>query len=351
MVNLRSDNEAPVAPEIMAAITNVNNDSAPSYGADAVTAELSQKYSSLFEREVTVFPVITGTAANALALGHVTPSYGAIFCTEQAHVLVDECGAPGFYAGGAIMRTLPGADGKIAVEAFAEALSSYGAHGDHEARPAALTVSQATECGTLYQPDEISALAKIAGQHDMVLHMDGARFGNAVSALGCSPADITWRAGVDILSFGATKNGALAAEAVIIFRPDLGVEFGRQRMRGGHLLSKMRYLSVQLTAYIQDGLWLSLARRANDAARQLANGLSELRLVEICYPVETNALFVRFPEQMIKGLIEDGFLFHRWPGQQGMVRLMCPYTLSQQDIDFFLESAHRHLPGEAFTGT
>ncbi len=185
----------------------------------------------------------------------------------------------------------------------------------------------------------------------MVLHMDGARFANAVSALGCSPADITWRAGVDILSFGATKNGALAAEAVIIFRPDLAVEFGRQRMRGGHLLSKMRYLSVQLTAYIQDGLWLSLARRANDAARQLGNGLSKLRMVEICYPVEANALFVRFPEQMIKGLIADGFLFHRWPGQQGMVRLMCPYTLSEQDIDLFLESARRHVPGEESIGT
>lgn len=351
MVNFRSDNEAPVAPEIMTAITNVNHDSAHSYGADAVTANLSQQFSSLFECEVTVFPVITGTAANALALGHVTPSYGAIFCTEQAHVLVDECGATGFYSGGAIMRTLPGGDGKIAVDAFAEALSSFGAHGDHEARPAALTVSQATECGTLYQPEEISALSKITAQNDMVLHMDGARFANAVSALGCAPADITWRAGVDILSFGATKNGAMAAEAVIIFRPDLAVEFGRQRMRGGHLLSKMRYISAQLTAYIQDGLWLSLARRANDAARKLANGLSKLWPVEICYPVQANALFVRFPEQMIEGLIEDGFLFHRWPGQQGMVRLLCSYTLSNHDIDLFLESACRHVPDVALGGT
>ena len=173
----------------------------------------------------------------------------------------------------------------------------------------------------------------------MVLHMDGARFANAVSALGCAPADITWRVGVDVLSFGATKNGALAAEAVIFFRPNLAAEFGRQRMRGGHLLSKMRYVSAQLAAYIEDSLWLSLASRANYGAQQLANGLSKLPGVEICYPVEGNALFACLPESMIDGLIEDGFLFHRWPGRNGMVRLMCPYTLSDQDIDCFLEAA------------
>ena len=339
MINFRSDNEAPVAPEIMAAISSVNHGSAYSYGADVVSGQLSQKFSRLFECDVLVFPVATGTAANALALGHVTPPYGAIYCGEQAHVFVDECGAAGFYAGGAMIRTLTDVEGKITPEVFAQALSDYGAHGDHEAQPAALTVAQTTECGTLYKPDELSALAKIAKQHGMVLHMDGARFANAVSALGCAPADITWRVGVDVLSFGATKNGALAAEAVIFFRPNLAIEFGRQRMRGGHLLSKMRYVSAQLTAYIEDSLWLSLASRANYAAQQLANGLSKLRGVEMCYPVEGNAVFACLPEVMIEGLIEDGFLFHRWPGRKGMVRLMCPYTLSEQDIDCFLEAA------------
>jgi len=343
MINFRSDNEAPVTPEIMAAITDANCGSAYSYGADTITAQLSQKFSLLFECEVSVFPVSTGTAANALALGHVTPSYGAIYCGEQAHVFMDECGAAGFYAGGAMIRTLPDVEGKITPEVFARALSSFGAHGDHEARPATLTVAQATECGTLYKPSELSALAEIAEQHEMVLHMDGARFANAVSALGCAPADITWRVGVDVLSFGATKNGALAAEAVIVFRPDLAIEFGRQRMRGGHLLSKMRYLSAQLTAYIEGDLWISLAYRANLAAQRLANGLSKLRGVEICYPVEANALFACFPESMIEGLTEDGFLFHRWPGRKGMVRLMCPYTLSLQDVDCFLEAACSRL--------
>jgi len=344
MVNFRSDNEAPVAPEIMAAITSVNHGTSHSYGEDATTVGLTQKFSALFERDVTVFPLVTGTAANALALGHVTPPYGAIFCAEQSHVLVDECGAAGFYAGGALMRPLSSVNGKIKVHDLAGMLASFGAHGDHEARPAALTIAQATECGTLYTEEELLIIAEIAKKYGIVLHMDGARFANAVAALGCHPADITWKAGVDILSFGATKNGALAAEAVIIFDQDLAVEFGRQRMRGGHLLSKMRYLSIQLKSYIEDGLWLTLAGRANKAAQQIASGLSTIPAVDICHPVEVNAIFVRFPEQMIEGLTEEGFLFHRWSTQAGMVRLMCSYAITDDDVEKFLKAARRHAP-------
>ena len=342
MINFRSDNEAPVASEIMEAIAIANCGTAYSYGGDAITGNVSAKFSDLFEHDVEVFPVTTGTAANALALGHVTPPYGVIYCTEQAHVLVDECGAAGFYAGGAMMRPLQGADGKMEAPVLANVLASHGSHGDHEAWPSALTVAQATECGTLYKPEEISTLAEIAKRHDLVFHMDGARFANAVSALGCTPADITWRSGVDILSFGATKNGALAAEAVVIFKPELAVEFGRQRMRGGHLVSKMRYLSAQLLSYIEDDLWLSLANRANRAASQIAEGLSGLTSAEIFYPVEANALFVRFPEHIIKGLSKDGFLFHEWPTHPGMVRLMCSYELSHDDVTLFLQAVRRH---------
>ena len=225
MVNFRSDNEAPVAAEIMSAINNINHDMAQSYGSDVVTSELRIQFCKLFERDVLVFPVVTGTAANALALGHVTPPYGSIYCGEESHVLVDECGAAGFYAGGALIRALPSVNGKIEPDELANVLDGFGAHGDHEARPAALTVAQATECGTLYTLEELSALSEITKRHAMTFHMDGARFANAVSALNCQPADITWKAGVDILSFGATKNGALAAEAVIIFDESLANEF------------------------------------------------------------------------------------------------------------------------------
>ena len=348
MINFRSDNEAPVASEIMEAIAIANSGTAYSYGGDSITGDISAKFSDLFECEVEVFPVTTGTAANALALGHVTPPYGVIYCTEQAHVLVDECGAAGFYSGGAMMRPLQSADGKIEAAVLASVLASHGSHGDHEAWPSSLTVAQATECGTLYKPEEISGLAEIAKRHDLVFHMDGARFANAVSALGCAPADITWRAGVDILSFGATKNGALAAEAVVIFKPERAVEFGRQRMRGGHLVSKMRYLSAQLLSYIEDDLWLSLANRANRAASQIAEGLSGLTSAEIYYPVEANALFVCLPEHIIKGLSKDGFLFHEWPTHPGMVRLMCSYELSHDDVTFFLDAVRRHASNPVY---
>ena len=339
MLNLCSDNEGPIAPKILESIVEANSGFAHSYGEDKLTGQLKEVFSEVFEREVEVFPVVTGTAANALALGHVTPPYGAIYCTDHAHILVDECGAPGFYSGGASMVTVKSSQGKVDDGEFQDLVNNWGAHGDHEPKPCALSITQTTEVGTLYSVEEILKLSERAHQHDMVIHMDGARFANAVASLGCSPADMTWRAGVDVLSFGATKNGALAAEAVVFFKKEHAKEFGRQRMRGGHLLSKMRFVSAQLLAYLDDGLWLELASHANLAAKWLRDGLMDLCGVEVIYKVEGNAVFARLPERMLKGLLAEGYLFHRWPGEAGLVRLMCSYSVQKEEIDDFVLAA------------
>ncbi|MEE2694486.1 MAG: beta-eliminating lyase-related protein [Pseudomonadota bacterium] len=338
-MNLCSDNEAPVAPQILEAISEANNGFARSYGEDQLTRKLKKVFSKIFEREVEIFPVVTGTAANALALGHVTPPYGAIYCTPHAHILVDECGAPGFFSGGASMVKVNSVQGKIDLKDFQNLVDNWGAHGDHEPRPCALSVTQTTEVGTVYTAEEICKLSQLAHHHNMVMHMDGARFANAVASLECSPADMTWRAGVDVLSFGATKNGALAAEAVVFFKEEHAREFGRQRMRGGHLLSKMRFVSAQLLAYLEEGLWLDLASQSNGVARRLRDGLVQLPGVDVIYEVEGNAVFACLPEKMLEGLLAEGYLFHRWPGKVGLVRLMCSYSLRKEEIDDFLEAA------------
>ena len=339
MVSFCSDNEAPVAPQILESLLGANNGFARSYGEDDLTSQLTGAFSELFECNVEVFPVTTGTAANALALGHITPPYGAIYCTPQAHILVDECGAPGFFSGGASIVSVDSIRGKIDADYLQNLLKNWGAHGDHEPRPSTLSITQTTEVGTLYKMQEVNRLSELVKGHGMLLHMDGARFANAVSSLGCSPADATWRAGVDVLSFGATKNGGMAAEAVVFFRKESAREFGRQRMRGGHLLSKMRYVSAQLLAYLHNGLWLELASHANASARYLRDGLVELPGVHIAYEVEGNAVFACLPLAMLEGLISEGFLFHRWPGEIGLVRLMCSYALRREDIDTFVGAA------------
>jgi threonine aldolase len=341
LLSFCSDNEAPIARQILDSVVEANSGFARSYGEDDLTKQLTEVFSEVFECELSVFPVATGTAANALALGHITPPYGAIYCAPQAHILVDECGAPGFFSGGASMASVDSVNGKIDADDLRSQLKNWGAHGDHEPRPSAVSITQTTEVGTLYTIEEIRRLSQLAQGYNMVLHMDGARFANAVASLGCSPADMTWRAGVDVLSFGATKNGAMAAEAVIFFQKELATEFGRQRMRGGHLLSKMRFVSAQLLAYIHNGLWLELASQANASARYLRDGLAELPRIKIVYEVEGNAVFARLPTVISEGLLSEGFLFHRWPGETDLVRLMCSYTFQKQDIDTFVKCARR----------
>ena len=339
MTDFRSDNEAPAAPEIMAALAAANTGSAHAYGDDPWTGRLAERFGAVFETELAVWPVATGTAANALALAELAPPWGAVYCHPDAHANADECGAPEFYSGGAKLVGVAGAHGKIDADRLARTLAATGAHGEHEALPSALSLTQATEAGTVYTPDEVAALAATARRHGLGVHMDGARLGNALARLGCAPADATWRAGVDILSFGATKNGALAAEAVVDFRPGADSTLARRRKRGGHLWSKMRYLSAQLEACLEDGLWLRLAQRANAGAARLAAGLEALPGVALLHPVEANEVFVRAPPDVFAALRAAGFEFHPWPGADDAFRLVVPWCVEDAEIERFLACA------------
>ncbi|WP_299615914.1 low specificity L-threonine aldolase [Pelagibius sp.] len=338
MSSFASDNVTGIAPAILAALQAANAGSAPAYGEDAVTARLSERVSHLFERDCAVFPVATGSAANSLAMAALVPRYGAVYCHREAHLNVDECGGPEFYTGGAKLVALDGAHAKIDAAALEAAID--GAGDVHRVQPAALSITQASEKGTVYTAAEVAALAAVARRHNLAFHMDGARFANAVARLGCSPAAITWQAGVDVLSLGATKNGALAAEAVVFFDPPRAGDFAYLRKRGGHLLSKMRFLSVQLEAYLSDGLWLANARHANAQAARLAEGLERLPGARLLSTVEANEIFVALPEAVIVGLEARGFGFFRWGRpEEGQIRLVTAFDTAPEAVDAFLAAA------------
>jgi threonine aldolase len=339
-----SDNAFGVAPEIIEAISRANEGAVPSYGGDEITGRLAARFSEIFEHEVAVFPVPTGTAANALALATLTPSYGAIFCHKDAHVNVDECGAPEMFTGGAKLIGIEGANGKVDAAAFKAALGAVPAGVVHHVQAATLTLTQSTEAGTIYSQDELRALVDIAEERKLSVHMDGSRFANAVVATGLSPAQMTWKAGVDALSFGATKNGALAAEAVIFFDPKMAADFAFRRKRAGHLFSKMRFLSAQLEAYLDGGLWLRLARHANEMAARLAAGLGQIEGAAVRFPVEANEIFVRLPAATVSRLRAAGAAFHRWPMADDdagghTVRLVTSFATKPADIEAFLGAA------------
>jgi threonine aldolase len=336
--NFRSDNETPVAPEIMQALAEANAGTAHAYGDDAHTAELTRRLCDVFETELLVYPVVSGTAANALAVAQTTPSWGAVICHEDAHLNTDECGAPEFFAGGAKLLTLPGEGAKLPAETVATRLANTG-HGEHSSRPMLLSLTQATEFGTVYDLDEIRTLADLAHGADLRVHMDGARFANALVTLGCSPADMTWRAGVDLVSFGATKNGAMMAEALLVFDPALAVELPRRRKQSAHLISKMRYVSSQLNAYLGDDLWLRLAANANAQATRLADGLAAVAGVELLYPVQSNEIFVRMPAALAERLHGEGFEFHAWPGWADVYRLVTAHCTRAAEVDGLLAAA------------
>ena len=340
-MNFSSDNVTGVAPEIMAALAAANTGAASSYGADAITERLTRRFSDVFERDVTVFPVATGTAANALALACLTPPWGVIYGHRESHFQVDECGAPEFYAGGAKLRMIDGDHGKITAADLEAAIMGRGVV--HHAQPASVSLTQSTEAGTVYQVTEIEAIAEVCRRHGLALHVDGSRFGNAVAALNRSPADLTWRAGVEALSFGATKNGAMAAEAVVFFESRLAEEFAFRRKRGGHLFSKMRFLSAQLEAYLAGDLWLRNAGHANRMAARLAEGLGTLPGATLKHPVEANELFVELPDPVIRGLLADGFHFYRWDNEESVViRWVTAFDTALETVDAFLVAARRH---------
>jgi len=339
-VNLTSDNVVGAAPQIAAAIHAVCTGTAPGYGADAHTQAVERQLARLFGKDdLVAFPVATGTAANALALAGLGPPPGAVLCHDHAHITVDECGAPEFFTHGAKLITMPGEGAKLEARALAEKLASIPEDFVHTVQPAAVSITQATEAGRVYTPDEVRAISEVAKGRGLSLHMDGARFANALASLGCSPAEITWQAGVDVLCFGATKNGAMAAEAVVFFKPELARDFIFRRKRSGHLFSKTRLISAQLEAYFTDDLWLELARHANRMAGLLAAELQQVPGLSFRDPVEANEIFVAMPDPLIKGLQQAGHAFYRWEGQ--VCRLVTSFATTQAEIGQFSADLRR----------
>lgn len=310
-----SDNAAPACPEALAALAEANRlDTA--YDGDSWSERLNRAFSALFERDVEALWVSTGTAANALALAALCPPYGRIVCHEYAHIEIDECGAPEFYTGGAKLLLGKGESAKLTPETVAGLLSAV-RDDVHQSQPAALSITNATEYGCVYTPRETAALGALCKERGLRFHVDGARFANAVARLGASPADLTWRAGVDALSFGFTKNGGLSAEALVLFDPTLARATHFRRKRAGHLLSKGRYLAAQILAMLDGDVWLRNARAANEAAARLAAAAGAERLV---YPVEANEVFIKVSAPEAASLRALGFDFYDWgPGQARLV--------------------------------
>jgi threonine aldolase len=324
----KSDNTAPASPSIIAALAAVNEGYATGYGDDTWSGQLDARFSEVFERAVRVFVVPTGTAANALALATLTPACGAILAHEYAHVVRDECGATEFMSGSARLLLLRGVAGKLHPTDIDAAVADNPAS-VHTVQPAALTLTQASEFGRVYTSAELAALAATAHRHGLKVHMDGARFANALVHLDCTPAEATWKAGIDVLSFGATKNGALAAEAVVFFDLALVRDFELRRKRAGHLLSKMRFVSAQLLAYLDDDLWLRNARHANAGASAIARVAAQW----LMFPVEANELFVDLGAARLAALRAAGFEFYDWgPAGSGQARFVVSWNQSGADV-------------------
>ena len=340
MRSFMSDNVTPACPEVMRAVIEANDGDATSYGDDPWSAKLQADVSEVFETEVTVFPVVTGTIANALAVSALTPGYGKIYCHELAHINTDECAAPELFTGGAKLAGLPGDDGKLDSRQLADAIS--GAGNVHLAQPSVVSITQACETGAVYELDEIASISEIARSHKLKMHMDGARFANALVALGVSPAEMTWKSGVDVLSFGGTKNGCLAAEAVLFFNPELAKSMPYLHKRSGQLLSKMRFVAAQLSAYLDGGLWLDNARNANAMALRLSEGLAAQPGLELVFATRSNEVFVRMPPTLVERLQQDGISINDEELDGSAVRFVTAWNTSSDDVDSLLGAIARH---------
>ena len=329
-----SDNYSGVCPEAWAALTEANAGHEPGYGNDTWTRHASDLIRDIFETKCEVFFVFNGTAANSLALASLCQSYHSVLCHELAHIETAECGAPEFFANGSKILLLPGTDARIDPAGIARAVNKRS--DIHYPKPRVLSLTQATELGTVYSPAELQTLAETARRHGLRLHMDGARFANAVAALKVAPADLTWRAGVDVLCFGGTKNGLAVGEAVVFFNLEAAREFDYRCKQGGQLASKMRFLSAPWTGVLQDGAWLRHAQQANAMAQRLEAGLRGLTGVEIAHAVQTNVVFARLPGPAVKAMHEEGWKFYTHVGGAGEARLMCSWDTKSEDVDAFV---------------
>jgi len=345
-MNFASDNTAGVAPEILAALNAANAGHVPSYGADPLTLAVRDRLRAIFEApQAEVLLVATGTAANALSCALLTQPWGAIFCHRNAHIEEDECGAPEFFTGGSKLVLVDGDHAKMAPEALRAAIAHTARGGVHNVQRGMVSITNATEAGTLYTPEEVAALSAVARDFGLPVHMDGARFANALVAAGCTPAEMTWRAGVDVLSFGGTKNGCMGVEAVVIFDPARAWEGELRRKRAGHLFSKHRFLAAQMLAYLEEGLWLRLAVHANTMAARLSRGIAATPGARLVHPTEANEVFAAFPRSAHRALQAAGAAYHLWPFDQSLegpgeealaARMVASWATTEAEIDAFL---------------
>lgn len=342
-VNSYSDKVAPAAPEIMAALQRANAGAAMPYGVDGESKALKAAFSDLFGTEAWVYPVSTGTAANALALSVLAPPYGTVFCADTAHVQTSETNATELFSGGAKLTSIPARPGRMSVDALEEAIRRAGKGQQHRAQPAAVNLTIATERGTVYALSDIARITEVAWRHGRKVHMDGARLANALVTLGVPVKSVTTDLGVDVLSFGATKNGTLNTEAIVVFREPIARELHYRVRRAGQVWSKMRYGVAQLMAYVDDGLWLRLAAQANAMAQRLSEGLAAIPGVGLLEPVEINILFADMPERIMAGLEADGVGFgRRDPG----LRMVTAWCTTAEEIDCVLDRARHHAASQ-----
>ena len=330
-MNFSSDTAAPAHPAILQALADANNGPAPSYGSDAWTERAREALCRVFECDLDIWLVQSGTAANALALATLCPPHGSILCHEEAHIERDERGAPEFFTGGAKLSLLPGLHGRIDLGALGRRLAANRPDFVHETPAHVLSLSNLTECGAAYRPFEIAERAALASKAELAVHLDGARFANALVSTGATPAEMSWRAGVDVMSFGATKNGALGCEAIILFgsaRQRLG-DLKARAKRAGHMPPKMRYAADQMSAYLKDGLWLDLARRANASAQELSRAIIA-KGGELAHPVDGNEVFIHLPEGMAARLSSAGAGFYPW--MDGSYRFVCSWATTPDDV-------------------
>jgi threonine aldolase len=337
MASFASDNTAPVHPAVMAALTAINDGAMPAYGNDPVTLRLQETLREIFRHpHLRVFPVFNGSACNGLALAAMIRPYESILAHRQSHINNDECGLPEFFTGGKIVA-LDGAHGKLTPEGIGSLIERTLEHAPHSSRPRAISLTNATELGTVYRPAEIRALSDVAKSYGLYMHMDGARFANAIAHLRCHPAEATHEAGIDILSFGGTKNGAMLAEAVVIFNPSLIESFAYIHKRGGQLPSKARYVSAQLQALLDNGLWLKLGAHANAMAQALRDGLKNVDGAGLQHPVEANELFVTLPKTLANRLMAKGHRFYPWPNEgEDAYRLVTSFSTTEAEVAEFL---------------
>jgi threonine aldolase len=333
-----SDNVAGASPEIIDALAQCNTGQVNPYGNDDGTARIEKKLSDIFERPVSVFLVNSGSAANALGLSVLTPPWGHVLCHPDSHIYNDECAAPEVFNPGSKLITVAGESTKISPARLREKLTHK--LGDvHSTQPATLSITQATETGSVYNLDELQVLKDICRSSNLKMQMDGARFANALVSLNCTPAEMSWKSGIDILSFGATKNGALSAEAVILFDQGMATEMGYRRKRSGHLTSKMRFLSAQIDAYLSDDLWLKNAAQANNMAKRLEQGLAGIHGIELLGETQTNIIFCKMSAKTIDHLYGQGFTFYANRWGKDIVRLVTSFATTEQDVDALIRAA------------